>query len=230
LPAKGYAYYEIKTFPEDLEPGKSIVTPFQTTMLARDVDEGPRTVLTDVGFADLLKYRKIHVVHEEPRAVEGRYKNEPIRGFIEALEFHLYFDPDRMIMFADTGASTVNKMLKRLKEHKIGLEAVGQKLDLARLAEDLEADVTGGWMTKIKLPDLSTIALFGGTVASGPEWKRFASVATVSAVNVNYEYGGVRNKVQVIQDRTVVIYAPMSERDALNFLEGIQAKLDAYVV
>lgn len=230
MPAKGYAYYQVKIFPKDLEPGKSIITPFQTTMLAREVDEGPRTVLTDVGFADLPKYRKIHVVHEEPRSVEGRYRNEPIRGFIEALEFHLYFDPDQMIMFADTGADTVNKMLKRVKVHKIELEAVGQKLDLDRLAQDLAADVTGGWMTKIKLPDLSTIALFGGTVATGPEWKRFASVSTVSAVNIGYEHAGIRNKVQVIQDRTVVIYAPMSERDALNFLEGIQAKLDAYVI
>lgn len=229
MPVRAYRFYRVKSFPE-LDIGESVKTRYQPSLVPREVDHGPRTVLTSVGLSDLHTLKKVHVLHETEEEVRGRYRNEPIRKYIAEVEFHLFYNPVTKVMYADAKGKICREMLKRLAAEGADLEAERSQIDLVRLAQDIQAAVTGGWFGNLKIADVSTAALFGGTVGESDEWKRYSSVGDLKALNIVFDLGGRFYKVQITLERTIVIFSAVTESEALELVEEIQKQLDNYEI
>ena len=229
MAAKGYQYYEVDSFPE-WDDGFVFETTHQDSLFVDIVDEAPRTVITAVGLADHPDFRKYHVMHETFQKVRGRYRNEPITGYVAQLDFHIYYHPQTRRMFVDTKRRICKEMVNRLEKSDIDFLVIPRRVDLVRLGSDLRANIRGGWFGDLKVADVSTIGLFGPTVGESSEWDRYEQVGRLKAIDLELDIGGRRTVVKVMADRGIVLFGTFVERDALRLLLVLQEELDAYVV
>jgi hypothetical protein len=144
MPAKGYQYYEVNSYP-DWNDGYVFRTTHQET-ISGDFDIAPQTVITAVGLADLPVFKKYHVLHETYQKVRGRYKNEPITGYIAQVEFHIYYHTEQKRLLIDTPRNICKEMVDRLEKSDIDFLVIPHKIDLSKLGIDLSDRVRGGWL------------------------------------------------------------------------------------
>jgi hypothetical protein len=228
MTAKGFQFYQVEKFP-NWELGNKVETQHQESMFS-DFDESPRTVITTVGLADNEKFRKYHVLHETYQKVRGRYKNEPINGFVAQLEFHLYYQPKEKIMFVDTQRQYCKEMVDRLHTSNIGIEVSHDEIDLIALGNHLRQNIRGGWFGDLKVADVSTIGIFGSTVGESQEWLRYEQIGKLKAIDVKLQINSMELVVKIMANRGIVIYENYSEALALKLLSEIQKELDNYKV
>jgi len=229
MTTKGYQYYEVASFPE-WEDGHIFKTTYQESLLMDLVDEGPTTVIRAVGLADHPDFRKYHVRHETYKKVRGRYKNEPISGYIAQVDFHIYYCCTVKRMFVDTKRSFCREMVDRLEKSDIEFVVIPRKINLVKLGSDLRGDIRGGWFKDLKVADVSAIGLFGPTVGESMEWDRYEQVGRLKAIDLDIDLGGRRTRVKIMSDRGIVVFDAFAESDALGLLLHLQSALDAYSV
>lgn len=229
MPAKAYRYYIVNEFPE-LAVGQSVTSTYQGTLVPSLVDEAPQTVITCVGTADNESYLKYHVLHETHQAVVGRYMNQPIHSYVRKVEFHLFREADEGILFADAKKQISREMLKRLRDSDISIDLLESAIDLSEVGADLKSTVSGGWFGELRIADVSSMAAFGPGVGESSEWDRLDSLGKLQTLDVHYEYENELYFMMIMPDRTIVLFAPFTESEALRLLESIQAFLDGYVV
>jgi hypothetical protein len=229
MPAKGYQYYEVDSFPE-WELGFAFETRYQGSLLMDLVDEGPRTVITAVGLADHQDFKKYHVMHETYQSLRGRYRNEPIAGYIAQADFHIYYHPVAKRMFVDTARSLCREMVDRLERSDIDFLVIPRNIDLRKLAEDLRANIRAGWFRDLKVADVSTIGLFGSTVGESAEWSRYELVGSLNVIDLELEVRGQRHPVKISSNRAIVLFESFSESEALGLILELQEALDSYEV
>lgn len=228
MTAKGFQFYQVEKFP-NWELGNKVETQHQESMFS-DFDESPRTVITTVGLADNEKFKKYHVLHETYQKVRGRYKNEPINGFVAQLEFHLYYQHKEKIMFVDTQRQYCKEMVDRLHASNIGIEVSHDEIDLIALGNHLRQNIRGGWFGDLKVADVSTIGIFGSTVGESQEWLRYEQIGKLKAIDVKLQINSMELVVKIMANRGIVIYENYSEALALKLLSEIQKELDNYKV
>jgi hypothetical protein len=229
MAAKGYQYYDVDSFPE-WEVGSRFETMRQGSLLFDWVDEGPRTTITVVGQADHPDFRKYHVMHETYQKVRGRYRNEPILGYIAQVEFHIYYHPRVRRMFVDTARSYCKEMVDRLEKSDIDFLVIPRNIDLIKLGNELRQNIRGGWFRDLKVADVSTIGIFGPTVGESEEWDRFEQLGRLRAIDLELTMGDRRLPTKIMSNRGVVLFESFSESEALGLMLDIQEALDAYVV
>lgn len=228
MTAKGYQYYIVEEFP-NWELGNKLETQHQESMFS-DVDESPRTVVTTVGLADNEQFRKYHVLHETYQKVRGRYRNEPINGFIAQIEFHLYYHPRDKVLLVDTQRQYCNEMVDRLHSSNVGISVSHDEIDLIALGNHLRQNIRGGWFGDLKVADVSTIGIFGSTVGESQEWLRYEQIGKLKAIDVRLQINSMELVVKIMANRGIVIYENYSEALALKLLLEIQRELDNYKV
>lgn len=228
MTAKGYQFYYVEQFP-NWELGNKFETQHQESLFS-DVDETPRTVVTTVGLADNEQFRKYHVLHETYQKVRGRYRNEPINGFIAQIEFHLYHQPKERILFVDTPRQYCKEMVDRLHNSNVGISVAHDEIDLIALGNHLRQNIRGGWFGELKVADVSTIGIFGSTVGESQEWLRYEQIGKLKAIDVKLQINSMEIVVKIMANRGIVIYENYSEALALKLLSEIQKELDNYKV
>lgn len=228
MPAKAYRYYRVESFPS-LGIGESLRTQHQFTLLREHVDETAHTELKYLGLAELDSFHKYHVIHEMQENVRGRYRNEPIYEYIAEVRFHLYYEPKREILFADTRGPICREFIRRFRGSKVDMSLTAGRVDLVKLAMDMKSKLTGGWFGKLRVADVSAIGLFGPHVGESNEWDKYSELGELSSIDVIFEYEGTLQGVKITKDRTIVFYRPLTEFHALTLLEQIQTELDRYV-
>lgn len=229
MPAKGYQYYEVDSFPE-WDIGDTFKTEYQGSLLMGLVDEAPRTIIRAVGLADHQDFKRYHVKHETYQTLRGRYRNEPITGYIAQEEFHIYYHPVAKIMFVDTARKLCREMVDRLEQSGIDFLVIPRNIDLIKLGNDLRANIRGGWFGDLKVADVSTIGLFGSTVGESAEWGRYEQVGRLNVIDLEVEVRGQRHPVKIMSNRGIVLFESFPESDALGLLLELQRALDGYVV
>jgi len=228
MSAKGYQYFRVDTFPE-WRIGDTYETVHQASLIDT-VDESPRSVITAVGLADHKGFEKYHVMHETHKKVRGRYQNKPITGYIAQEEFHIYRHLAKQIMFVDSSRSSSKELIDRLGKSSIDFCVIPVAIDLMRLSSDVKEQIRGGWFGHLKVADVSTIGLFGPTVGESAEWGRYEQVGRLKAIDLELDLGGRRLTAKIMSNRGVVLFASLTECEALDLLLEIQDVLDGYVV
>jgi hypothetical protein len=226
MTAKGYQYYQVEQFPS-WELGNKFETQHQDSMLS-DVDESPRTVITTVGLADNENFRKYHALHETYQKVRGRYKNQPINGFIAQMEFHLYYHPQERILFVDAQRHFCKEMVERLHNSNADISVRPDEINLVKLGNDLRQNIRGGWFGDLKVADVSTIGIFGSTVGESEEWLRYEQIGKLKAIDLRLQVNSMELLVKIMANRGIVIFENYSEALSLKFLLEIQKELDNY--
>jgi len=207
MPARSYRHYSVQQF-RDLDIGQSIVSHHQAALPQALTDDEPATTLTALGLADHPEFEKYRVVHETYQSVTGRYRNQPISGYVRQLEFHIFHKESANLMLVDTRAPACREMIRRLRDSDVNIEVDTQRIDLLAVAGDLQVMISGGWFADLKVADVSTIGLFGGTVGESEEWGRWTDLGTLRAVDVGYEHAGALHKLMITAERTVVLFSP----------------------
>lgn len=228
MTAKGYQYYQVEQFP-NWKLGNKFETQHQESMFS-DFDESPRTIVTTVGLADNENFQKYHVLHETYQKVRGRYRNEPINGFIAQIEFHLYYQPKENVLFVDTQRQYCKEMVDRLHSSNVGISVAHDEIDLIALGNHLRQNIRGGWFGELKVADVSTIGIFGSTVGESQEWLRYEQIGKLKAIDVKLQINSMELVVKIMANRGIVIYENFSEALALKLLLEIQKELNNYRV
>ena len=229
MTAKAYQYYEVSDFP-DWEEGNRFETRHQGSLFTGQVDDAPTSVITSAGLADDPSFRKYHVMHETFRSVRGRYRNEPIAGYVAQKEFHLYVHSNGGTMFVDTSGALCKEMIDRLERSDIPFLVVPRRVDLAKLADDMRTQVRGGWFGNLRVADVSSIGIFGATVGESSEWGRYEQVGSLKVVDLALDLQGQNLSVKVMAHRGVLLYRSFTESQALGLLLEIQKELDNYAI
>lgn len=228
MPAKGYQYYKVDSFP-NWELGNVFETTHQDSLL-EDFDEAPRTVITATGLADYREFSKYHVKHETYKKVQGRYKNEPIAGYIAQEEFHIFYHSIIKSMIVDSTRINCKEMVTRVERSEKNFDVTSQDIDLVKLGNDLRVDVRGGWFGDLKVSDVSSIGIFGPTVGESQEWDRYEQVGTLKAIDLELDVEGRRILVKIMSNRGIVLFETITESKALVLLLKIQSTLDSYII
>jgi hypothetical protein len=228
MPAKGYQYYEVNSYP-DWNDGYVFRTTHQET-ISGDFDIAPQTVITAVGIADLPSFKKYHVLHETYQKVRGRYKNEPITGYIAQVEFHIYYHTEQKRLLIDTPRNICREMVDRLEKSDIDFLVIPHKIDLSKLGIDLSDRVRGGWFGELKVADVSTIGLFGPTVGESEEWEKYDQVGTLRAIDVELDSISEKLLVKIMAHRGIVLFENLTESQSLERVLKIQHDLDSYEI
>lgn len=229
MPARGYQYYEVDSFP-DWEVGHRFETIYQQSMLMGMVDEAPKTIITTVGLADHQDFKKYHVMHETYQKVRGRYRNEPIKVYIAQVEFHIYYHSAIRMMLVDAPRKLCKEMVDRLEKSKLKFLVIPRSIDLIRLGNDLRESIRGGWFGNLKVADVSTIGLFGSTVGESAEWDRYEQLGTLKTIDLALEIEDQMIRVKIMLNRGIVLFESFSESEALELILQLQKLLDAYAV
>ncbi|MBN1452412.1 MAG: hypothetical protein JW963_15460 [Anaerolineales bacterium] len=224
--ARGYQYYIVEQFPK-WKLGYKFETQHQESMFS-EVDESPRTIVTAVGIADFEEFSKFHVLHETYQRVTGRYKNEPINGYIAQIESHIFYHPIESIVFIDAQRNYCREIVDRLKKSKVSFSVHSDEIDLIKLGDDLREKIRGGWFGDLKVADVSTIGLFGSTVGESEEWHRFEQIGKLKAIDLRLELNGMDFPAKIMSNRGVVLFETHSEALSLKLLKEIQRELDNY--
>jgi hypothetical protein len=226
MTANVFQYYNVIQFP-DWELNYEFKTNHQNTML-NDVDETPHSTIRYLGFSDYPECKKFHVIHEAFKKTHGRLKNETISGFIEQLNFHIYFNEKEKRLFVNSPRNVSRELFKRLTNSSKNFQVVSSKIDLIKLSDDLRNNIRGGWFGNLKVADVSSVGMFGPTVGESDEWERYEQKGDLKAINVQF-YGNNGNILFLITgNRSIVHYEKQSEIEILEKLISVQNILDNY--
>ena len=228
MPAKGYQYYEVDTFP-NWGNGYKFQTSHQKPLFP-DIDEAPQTVVTAVGLADHPSFQKYHVLHETYQKVRGRYRNEPITSYIAQVEFHIYYHAENKRLLIDTPRNICKEMVDRLEKSNIDFLVIPHEIDLFKLGNDLKERIRGGWFGELKVADVSTIGIFGPTVGESEEWDRYGQVGKLKAIDIELDWITQRLLVKIMTHRGIVIFETLTEYESLERILKIQDDLDPYEI
>jgi len=228
MPAKGYQYYEVDTFP-NWGIGHEFRTSHQEPLFP-DIDEAPQTLITALGLADHQSFQKYHVLHETYQKVRGRYRNEPITSYIAQIEFHIYYLAEHKRLFIDAPRNICKEMVDRLEKANIDFFVISREIDLIKLGKDLREEIRGGWFGELKVADVSTIGIFGPTVGESEEWERYEQIGKLKAINVELDWITQKLTVLIMANRGIVLFENLTEFQSLERVLKIQNDLDPYII
>jgi len=221
-----FRYYKVTTVP-DLSPGEKLHTQTQTGLAG--FDDSAHTEVTFLGLSENTAFRKYLVVHEVLRNVEARYKGDEIFRLIVRERFNLHYHEKSRYLLAGADKKACREMFKRFKETKILFAAEDSEIDLNRLKSE-SPRIMGGWFADLKLPDVSSVGLFGPGVGESGEWARFEQIGEISTLYMPMEFKGQTHTVLVTAERAVVIFpsTELTEGEQLAFVDSIQAHLNSF--
>lgn len=214
----------------NLSPGGKLQTQTQLAV-GPGFDESAHTEVTFLGFSENINFRKYSAVHEVLRNVEARYKGDEIYRLIMRERFNMYHHEKSRYLLVAADKKACREMFRRFKESKVTFVAEDLEIDLNRLKSETPK-IIGGWFGELKLPDVSSVGLFGPDVGGSSEWERFEQIGEISTLYMPWEFKGQKHTVLITAERTVVIFpsVELTEGEQLGFVDSIQAHLNGFEV
>jgi len=224
-----YRYYRVGQIP-DLPPGGKLQTQTQLAV-GPGFDESAHTEVTFLGFSENTNFRKYSAVHEVLRNVEARYKGDEIFHLIMRERFNMHYHEKSRYLLAGADKKACREMFRRFKETKIPFVVEDSEIDLNRLKSETPK-IMGGWFGELKLPDVSSVGLFGPDVGGSSEWERFEQIGEISTLYVPWEAKGQKHTVLITAERAIVIFpsVALTEGEQLGFVDTIQSHLNGFEV
>jgi hypothetical protein len=224
-----FRYYKVKQIP-NLLPGAKLQTQTQLAV-GPGFDESAHTEVTFLGFSENTSFRKYSAVHEVLRNVEARYKGDEIFHLIVRERFNMHYHEKSRYLLAGADKKACREMFRRFKETMIPFVAEDSEIDLNRL-KFKNPKIMGGWFGDLKLPDVSSVGLFGPGVGESSEWERFERIGEISTLYIPWEFKGHTHTILITAERAVVIFPSIeiTEGDQLAFVDSIQDHLGAFEV
>ncbi len=221
---KVYYYLRAVEFP-DLPVGGEVASKHQLSLPLADHEAC--TTLTMLGLAEDPAFRKYKVVHHVEREVEGIFRQEPLRRFLEVKRFPVYQHIKAGYVLAESSKEVARSAFKRLRGASPPVITEKVKVELSQLQS--LGETTGGWFNNLRIADVSTAGLFGtSTVTNSSEWKHYAEDGELNAVLMRLvEEGEGLRSLMLTKDRLVVLHKDLGEGENLRYLRWLQETIDS---
>lgn len=225
---KGYQYRECTSLPA-IEIGEEFVTPFQTSLLIADVDEGISSTIRLLGESEHTDYLKYSVRHETIRNMTVRFSNIVRPNVIQLVEFNLFRSKNNQKIFLDTKRRYANELLKRLSEVSSDIKYNEQFVNLSDMNKAMEMDVVGGHFKNLKLANVKSASVRGPTITESEEWDRFDKSGDMAMIDLVFTHNHVQYRISITENAGTVIYPTVSERVEIGIVSSISELIQPFI-
>lgn len=222
---RSYRYYSCPDLPVPTGLGWQVETTAQLAMPWGDATAHSK--LSYRGVAAHEPFELWSVEHQDERNMEVIVDQQPYGKVVQVLRPTAYYHRAGGYFLVTVGKVDGASLFRRLAGATPPVLAEPGELDLVAVRK-LGA-TTGGWFKGLRLAEVSSIGMFGSEdIVDSDEWSRYSGIGDLSAVNMRVVFrdGSAPSSVMITQERCVVTYKDMGERDNLRFVEHLNSLFD----
>ncbi len=228
---------EFPFFSKTMEPGQEwSAVEAQQPALNAELDNIPKSLIRFLGLSAHNDFYKYHGFHEVKKQRRGRYYNEVFSAYIEIREFDVYLPQDLHALYMCTGRKTAHAFVRRLAQrYPFSYNTI--HFNLERIQEEFR--VRGGWFTNLKIPSITSAALYGVDVEGSRDWSRYSQHGRIASVVIEATvkdaiFEGLEPvEIPIVASVTrlgsITLYGNYSERERLVIIQAVKQMLEPFI-